>query len=170
MTELLLDAVPLFKAVHVAALALWCGGLLALPLMLAWHDPAISADDYRIVRRATHLTYTICVTPAAVIAVIVGTWLIFLRDVFVPWLYAKLVLVALLVAVHAWIGRLLDIVAETPGERRAPRPLLPSALVLVPVLGILGLVLAKPGLSGVALPDWLGSPRGGQLPFDVPSR
>ena len=92
MVEWLLRAIPIFKSVHIAALAIWCGGLLVLPLMLARHRPALVSEEYRLVRRATHVTYTLCVTPAAVIAVITGTWLIFLREAFVPWLFAKLCL------------------------------------------------------------------------------
>lgn len=170
MTEWLLATVPLLKGVHIAALVLWCGGLLALPLMLSRHDPAVSQDDYRRIRRATHLTYTVCVTPAALVAVIAGTWLIFFREVFVPWLYAKLLFVAGLAAAHAWIGHLLVQVAETPGRHRPPEPHLPIAAVLVPALAILVLVLGKPDLGTIPLPDWLREPRGGQLLFDVPRR
>ncbi|WP_254701868.1 CopD family protein [Roseovarius sp. THAF27] len=86
--------------------------------MLARHDLAVVADDYRIIRHATRMTYTMIVTPSAVLTVIAGTWLIFLCEVFVPWLYAKLALVALLVAVHAWIGHVLVKVAEKPGRER----------------------------------------------------
>ena len=66
--------VALFKGVHIAALMLWCGGLLALPLMLSRHDPAVTPDDYRRIRSATHTTYAIIVTPAAIIAAVAGTW------------------------------------------------------------------------------------------------
>jgi uncharacterized membrane protein len=31
--------VAALKALHLAALILWCAGLLALPLLLARHDP-----------------------------------------------------------------------------------------------------------------------------------
>ena len=31
-------------------------------------DPAVMAEDYRLIRHSTHITYTLCVTPAAVIA------------------------------------------------------------------------------------------------------
>ncbi len=170
MIDWLVSIVPIFKGVHIAALAVWCGGLVALPFMLRRHDPAVVAADYRLIRRATHLTYTICVTPAAVIAVIAGTWLIFLRETFSSWLYAKLVLVALLVAAHAWIGRTLVKVAEEPGKHTPPQPYLPTAAVLLLVIGILALVLAKPALAWLTFPDWLLEPRDGQLIFDVPSR
>ncbi|UOM32579.1 CopD family protein [Acuticoccus sp. I52.16.1] len=163
-------AVPLFKSVHIAALLVWAGGLVALPLMLARHDPAVSAADYDIIRRATHVTYTLCVTPAAVIAVIAGTWLIFLREVFTPWLYAKLAFVALLVVAHAWVGHILAKVAEEPGEHTPPSPWLPIAAVAIPVVAILVLVLGKPALAFIEFPDWLTVPRGRQLLFDVPSR
>ena len=163
-------AIPYFKTLHIGALFIWCGGLMAMPLMLSRHDPADTQEDFRRIRRATHLTYTIAVTPAAVIAVIAGTWLIFLRETFVPWLYAKLFFVAVLVLAHAWIGHILVTVAETKGSHRPPGPYLPVAAVLGPALAILVLVLGKPDLGGIEFPDWLLEPRGGQLPFDVPRR
>lgn len=163
-------AIPYLKSLHILALFLWCGGLVALPLMLSRHDPSNSPAHFVRVRRATHLTYTIGVTPAAVVAVVAGTWLIFFREVLVPWLYAKLFFVALLVGAHAWIGQIMVDVAETKRRRRPPGPYLPIAAVLLPILAILILVLGKPELSGVALPGWLTEPRGGQLPFEVPRR
>lgn len=162
--------VPHVKALHVTALALWTGGLFALPLMLSRHDQAIGQADYARVRKATHFTYTMAVTPAAVIAIASGLVLVFLREVFVPWMFAKLVFVALLVTFHAWVGNTLVEVAEKEGRHRPPEPLLPLLLLLVPVLAILALVLAKPDLGDIPLPGWLVQPRGGQLPFDVPRR
>lgn len=170
MVDWLISTIPIFKVVHIAALVIWCGGLLALPLMLARHTPDVLADDYRIVRHATHITYTLCVTPAAVIAVIAGTWLIFLREAFVPWLFAKLAFVALLVVAHAWIGHVVAKVAEEPDCHRPPPPFLPIIAVLLPMIAILTLVLAIPALDWIVFPDWLLEPRSGQLPFDVPSR
>lgn len=170
MIDWLVSTVPVFKGVHIAALAVWCGGLVILPFMLARHDPAVVEADYRLIRRATHLVYTTCVTPAAVIAVIAGTWLIFMRETFFPWLYAKLFLVALLVSVHVWIGHILVKVAEEPGRRRPPEPYLPTTAVLGLVIAILVLVLAKPALAWLSFPEWLVEPRNAQSIFDVPSR
>jgi protoporphyrinogen IX oxidase len=123
------DLIPYLKALHIVGLLLWCGGLFALPGMLAWHDPAIGQADYRRIRRATHYTYTFVVTPAAVIAVIAGTWLILIREVYEPWLYLKLAFVALLVALHGWVGHIIVEVAETSGTHRPPSPTLPSILL-----------------------------------------
>ncbi|MCB5177541.1 MULTISPECIES: CopD family protein [Microvirga] len=162
--------IPYLKALHIAMLSLWCAGLFALPLMLARHDPAIGQADYARIRRATHFGYTFVITPAAVIAIASGTLLIFLREVFVLWMFAKLVFVALLVSFHAWVSYIIVAVAETEGSHTPPEPLVPTLLLMVPILAILTLVLAKPDLSRIPIPDWLEEPRGVQLPFDVPRR
>jgi protoporphyrinogen IX oxidase len=166
--ESILATVPYFKALHILGLIVWCAGLLAMPLMLGQHDPAHSQDEFGRLRRSTHLTYTMVVTPAAVIAVIAGTWLIFLRETFFPWLYAKLFFVFILVCVHAWVGHVIVTIGESGGQRRPPGPLLPLAAMLMPMVAILVLVLAKPELGGIEFPDWLTEPRGGQLLFEVP--
>lgn len=155
------------KAFHMMMLVLWCAGLFALPLMLSRHDPAVGQADYSRIRRATHYGYTFVVTPAALFAIGSGTLLVFLRETFVPWMFAKLVFVALLVAFHAWLSYVLVAVAETEGTHTPPKPLLPLVLLLLPILAILCLVLAKPALD-LPVPDWLLQPRYGQLPFDVP--
>jgi putative membrane protein len=161
---------PHLKALHVGFLALWIAGLLALPRMLARHDPAIGQADFARIRRATHYGYIYGVTPAAVLAIASGTGLIFLREVFTPWMFVKLVLVAGVVALHAWVGHTLIAVAETEGSHEPPGPLVPTAALIVAVLLILGLVLAKPNLEQISVPGWLLEPLGAQLPFDVPRR
>jgi uncharacterized membrane protein len=162
--------VPHLKALHVAMLALWTAGLFALPRMLSRHDPAIGQTDYARIRRATHYGYAFVITPAAVLAIASGTALIFLREVFTLWLFAKLVFVAGLVAFHAWVGHTIVAVAETEGAHEPPEPLVPTLLLTVPVVAILALVLAKPELGEIPMPGWLSEPRGIQLPFDVPRR
>ena len=162
--------IPHLKAVHVGMLLLWCGGLFALPLMLSRHDPAIGQADYSRIRRDTHYAYTYFVTPSAVLAIASGTALIFLREVFVTWMFAKLVFVALLVTFHVWVGYVLVAVAEREGSHQSPNPVVPLLLLLVPILAILSLVLAKPELGEIPVPGWLAEPRGNQLPFDVPRR
>lgn len=169
MPDWLLAAVPHLKALHIAALCLWCGGLLALPMMLTRHDPASSQSDYTTIRHSTHLTYTVLVTPAGVVAVIAGTWLVFLRQTFEPWFFAKLAFVAGLVALHAWIGHNIVRIAEEPGRHKVPSAWIPAAGILFCAVAILLLVLGKPDLWAIAFPDWLLEPQGGQLPFrDVP--
>lgn len=170
MIEWISPAIPLFKAAHIVGLIVWVGGLLILPLMLARHDPAVSTEDYRVIRQGSHLTYTMVVTPAAVTAVIAGTWLIFMREVFTPWMFAKLAFVAVLVSAHVWIGHLVVKVGEEPETHRPPSPLVPLVAVAIPALVVFALVLAKPDLSGLSFPEWASRPLDRHLPVDVPNR
>ena len=161
--------IPHIKALHVIALSLWMGGLFGLPVMLSRHDPAIGQADFSRIRLASHVSYVWIVTPAAVTAIVAGTWLIFLREVFVVWMFAKLVFVALLIAFHAWVGHHIVKVGESDGRHEPPRPLVPLLVLLVPVLAILTLVLMKPELEEIPMPDWLTQPRDRQLPVsEVP--
>lgn len=170
MSDWIVPVVPLFKALHIAGLVIWIGGLLALPLMLTRHDPGVSIGDYRIIRRSSHLTYTLCVTPAAVVAVIAGTWLVFMREVFTPWLFAKLAIVALLVMAHGWIGHTVAMIGEEPTDHTPPAPWIAVVAVLFLAISILFIVLAKPALDWIVFPEWLREPQDRQLFFDVPSR
>ncbi len=156
----------LFKSIHIAALILWCAGLLALPLLLAKHREGEAQADYARLRLLSHYGYTRIVTPAAVIAIAAGTVLIFLRDMFVPWLFAKLVVVGLLVALHAWTGHVVLTIAETRGEERPPAglPLLLGALATMTV--VLLIVLAKPVWPETYLPRFLLGPLHRQVPVD----
>lgn len=162
--------VPHLKAAHLTFLALWIAGLLALPRMLDRHDGAMGQADFARVRHATHYGYVWALTPAAVLAIATGTALVFLREVYTGWMVGKLVLVAALVALHAWVGHTIVKVAETEGRHDPPEPFWPTVALLVPAAGILLLVLAKPELGELPMPAWLLEPRGRQLPFDVPSR
>ena len=157
--------VSIAKGLHVAAIIVWCAGLLALPAVLARHEPGGSQAEYGQLRRVTHYGYTRVVAPAAVIAIAAGTLLVFLREVYVPWMFAKLFVVGLLVALHAVIG---GVIVRTGEEGRGialrAMPVLGAAAVLM--TAILLLVLGKPALDGASLPDWLETPRDRQLPVD----
>lgn len=164
------DILPHLKAAHLGFLALWMAGLLALPQMLARHDRGLLKSEFTQIRRATHYSYVWIVSPAAVLAIASGAALIFVREVFTVWLFAKLILVAGLVAVHVWIGHTIIAVAETEGRHEPPDALVPGLILVALVLAILFLVLAKPELQELPVPAWLQTPLDRSLPFDVPNR
>lgn len=159
-------AIALFKFGHIAALLVWCAGLIALPIMLAQHAHGDGQDRYTRIRKFTHYSYTHLVTPAAVIAVAAGIVLIFLRETFVPWFFAKMAFVGALVVLHALIGGVVIRMGEEKGDVIAPRPYLPVALVVAVIVAILALVLAKPVISPGSAPEWLQSPRNESLLVD----
>lgn len=161
--------VPHLKAAHLSFIALWVAGLFALPRMLALTNDGRVRAEYGMIRRATHYGYIWAITPTAVVAILSGVGLIFLRDVFTVWIFAKLVLVAGLVAVHAWVGHTIVQIAEREGQQSPPGAVVPTLVTCALVLGILLLVLAKPELDELTMPIWLTAPLGRQLPFDVPN-
>jgi hypothetical protein len=81
-------------------------------------------------------------------------------------MFAKLVLVGLLVLLHAWIGHITLSVGEGKGSYDPPRvwPLL--AISITAMLAILVLVLGKPVLSDALAPAWLIEPQDQPLPVD----
>ena len=154
--------IPILKAAHIAALLIWCAGLLALPALLVQHARAGTQEEFGDLRRFVRTIYVRVLTPAAVLAVAIGTWLIFERAVFVGWMFAKLVVVGLLVALHAFEGRLLLELADPrpPIGWRTGAALTGAGLVIMSA--ILALVLAKPVFDETSLPGWLLEPRNDQ--------
>jgi putative membrane protein len=154
------------KLLHIAALSIWCAGLIGLPLLLAKHDQDDQQEDFSRLRVLTHQAYIRVVTPAAVIAIALGTALIFLRGVFVPWMFAKLVLVGVLVLLHGWIGHVTVSIGEGKGDY-APRRAWPFLMAAAAaMLIILLLVLGKPVLGEGLVPGWLVQPQDQPLPVD----
>lgn len=155
----------LLKALHIAALILWCAGLLTLPLMLAKHKLGEVQADYTRLRLLTHGSYTMIVTPAAVLAITAGTALIYWRGVFDLWMFAKLVAVGMLVVLHTLIGHTVGLMNEQRGEYAPPSPFPLIAASIAIMLVVLLLVLGKPAMPDV-IPAWLKAPQHRQLPLD----
>ncbi len=160
--------IALGKALHVAGLAVWCAGLLALPLIIhlyGRHPRIRTQAGFAEFRLLAHRAYTRLVTPAAILAIAAGTALIFLEGLRDAWLMAKLATVAGMVLIHAWLGHVISRTGEGAGQYRLPSPL-PALVALVVLMALtLWLVLAKPDLAPLAerLPDWLRQPRGREL-------
>ena len=161
--------IAVLKAAHIIALSIWCAGLILLPILLHVYGrrPEIRTQaGYAEFRWLTHYSYTGVITPAAVIAVMFGTILIFALEVLDAWMLAKLIAVSGMVLLHAWLGHLIVQAGEGRGAYRTPMAGL-SLLALAPLIGlVLWLVLAKPSLEELItlLPSALQEPRGNQIP------
>lgn len=151
------------KFLHLAALACWCAGLIALPLLMHAHGRARNQRQYARFRLITHIGYIGFATPAALVTIMAGTMLIFAARIYEPWLLAKLAFVAAMVLVHVWFGHLIQRSGEEKRSHWQAAPL--AGLILVmPLIGIvLALVLSKPDLVLLRdlVPGQLLSPRGG---------
>lgn len=159
------------KLVHVAAIALWVGGLLSIPY-LVWQRRGLLREQGRAavhrLHRIVRLVHVGVTSPAAVVAVISGIALIFLRQTWDSWFTLKLVFVGVLVVAHNVANRVQrKVFADDPldgssrseaehGELPGPAALGLGVTIAVGALGVLVTVLAKPpiDLSGLA-PDLL---------------
>ena len=158
------------KALHIAALALWGGGLLALPGLMAREQRVAVGEAGRLDavwrHRVSRFAYDVIVSPAAVVAIGSGTALIFVTRPLEGWLFLKLAAVGGLVITHMAVGRYIDQL-DTAALRPAGR--MATALLVAAILFIcliLWLVLQKPAIPEGFFPGWLlDGPRALPWPF-----
>lgn len=83
------------KLVHIAAISVWCAGMLGLPLLFLRRNSVRDEPDLNRLHRLVRRLYVVVMSPAAFLAVASGTGLIFLRATYAPWFGVKLSLVGL---------------------------------------------------------------------------
>ncbi len=126
------------KLIHLAAIAVWAAGLLYLPGLFAAHPQCAGSDaEFRRLRKQTRVVYVALMSPAAVIAVISGTVLVFLAASIGGWIVLKLAAVTGMVLLHVYMGRLLGVLLDRPDLRR---PFL-HRLLMVPALLLIATVI-----------------------------
>ncbi|HXU56861.1 MAG TPA: CopD family protein [Casimicrobiaceae bacterium] len=95
------------KSLHIIAMVTWFAGLFYLPRLFVYHaltrDP-IGSERFKVMERKL---YVGIMTPGAVLTIASGLWLWLGYGISGGWLYAKLVLVLILIAHHAWLGKLM---------------------------------------------------------------
>jgi putative membrane protein len=100
---------PWIKAFHIIFVVTWFAGLFYLPRLFVYHTlatDAISIARFKIMERK--LYYGI-MTPSAVLAVLLGLTLMIGQNMWREgWMHAKLALVLVLVAHHAYLGKLMN--------------------------------------------------------------
>ena len=95
------------KSLHIIAMVTWFAGLFYLPRLFVYHaltQDAIGSERFKIMERKL---YVGIMTPGAVLTIASGLWLWLGYGIGGGWLYAKLALVLILIAHHAWLGKLM---------------------------------------------------------------
>ena len=97
------------KSLHIISMVTWFAGLFYLPRLFVYHALATADDRVGIERFKTmeRKLYRGIMTPGAVFTIVFGLWLWLGYGITGGWLYAKLVLVAMLVAFHVYLGVLM---------------------------------------------------------------
>jgi protoporphyrinogen IX oxidase len=106
------------KSFHIVFMVTWFAGLFYLPRLFVYHalsQDRPSIDRFKVMERK--LFWGI-MTPGALLTIIFGVWLwLGWFRASSNWLYAKLVLVVILVAYHLWCWRLMRNFAEERNTR-----------------------------------------------------
>jgi putative membrane protein len=95
------------KSLHIVFMVTWFAGLFYLPRLFVYHagaTDAIGSERFKLMERKLYFGI---MTPGAVLTIGSGLWLWLGYGITGGWLYTKLVLVALLVAHHVWLGKLM---------------------------------------------------------------
>ncbi|HET6473381.1 MAG TPA: CopD family protein [Pseudomonadales bacterium] len=136
------------KAFHIAFVIFWFAGIFYLPRLFVYHSMAtdqVGIERFKVMERKL---YRGIMTPAAVVAVLLGLWLLVLQwDAFAHagWMHAKLALVLALIAYHLYCGRLLAAFARDANAKshRFFRWMNDGPPIAI-LFGILILVVVKP--------------------------
>src|ERR1700726_3430248 len=95
------------KSLHIIFMVTWFAGLFYLPRLFVYHsmaEDAISIERFKLMERKLYFGI---MTPGAALTIVFGLWLWLGYGITGGWLYAKLALVALLIAHHLWLGKLM---------------------------------------------------------------
>ncbi|BAN48683.1 CopD family protein [Metapseudomonas resinovorans] len=148
------------KFLHLAAIAIWSAGLLALPFLF-WQRRALEAGrDLDRLHRITRLVYVELVSPSAVIAIGSGTALIFLQATFEEWFSLKMLLVALMAMLHVVAGLILARLFSPKGRFGGLSYAALSTAYVVLIAATLWVVLAKPQIDSNEFAPHLFEPGG----------
>jgi protoporphyrinogen IX oxidase len=97
----------LVKSLHIFFMVAWFAGLFYLPRLFVYHSLATDAIGIARFKVMERKLYRGIMTPSALLTVVFGGWLWLGFGITGGWLMAKLALVAVLVAHHLWLGKLM---------------------------------------------------------------
>lgn len=150
------------KFLHVAAIAIWSAGLIALPGLYVQRARVPDAESLHRLQAMVRFMYVALVSPAAFVAIGSGTALIFLRGTFEPWFTAKLVFVGVMVLIHVVTGLVIIRLFEKGNVYPLWRFVTVTVLSLAAVSAVLLFVLGKPDLPDM-VPAVMREPGGLRL-------
>ena len=104
------------KAFHIIFIVSWFAGLFYLPRLFVNHAMDVDAATAERLTLMERKLYRF-MTPLAVLALALGTWLWLGYGFSGGWLYAKLALVVVLIIYHLYCGKLVEDFAQQRNRR-----------------------------------------------------
>jgi protoporphyrinogen IX oxidase len=134
------------KAFHIIAVIAWMAGMLYLPRLFVYHCAAEpgskQSETFKVMER--RLLKAI-INPAMVVTWILGLWMVWSAGWYTTgWLWAKVVLVLAMSAVHGLFVRYVREFAEDRNQRPAKFYRIINEVPTVLMIGIVLLAVLKP--------------------------
>ena len=136
---------PWLKAFHIIAMVTWFAGLFYLPRLFVYHAEArdaLGSERFCIMERRLFAIMTV----GAVATLAFGTALLAAAPAYLamPWLHAKLALVALLIGYHGYCYRLNRAFAEGRNVHTGKWYRVFNEIPSLLLIGIVVLAVVKP--------------------------
>ncbi len=138
------------KAFHIVAVVCWFAALFYLPRLFVYHaqtDDRPGVERFKIMERKL---YRGIATPSMIATVVLGAWLLHFNlegYLQLPWMHAKLTLVAILVVYHLYCGVLLKRFARDENDKSHIFYRWFNEFPVLLLLGIVILVVVKPNFA-----------------------
>lgn len=144
----LAEAYPWVRALHIVSVIAWMAGMLYLPRLYVYHcgrEPGSEADE--MLKTMERRLLRAIVNPAMIAAFLTGGLLLFTPgavDWAAGWIYAKLLLVLVLSAVHGWFAIWRRAFAEDRNRHSERFYRFVNEVPTVLMIGIVIVVVVKP--------------------------
>src|SRR5258706_4642570 len=133
------------KSLHIVFMVTWFAGLFYLPRLFVYHTLATDRAGIARFKVMERKLYFGIMTPGAALTMAFGLWLWLGYGISGGWLYAKLALVAILVAHHLWLGKLMRDFAQDRNRHGHTFYRWINEIPALPILvGVVLLVVFKP--------------------------
>lgn len=99
-------------AFHIIAVVAWFAGLFYLPRLFVYHADASDKIGIERFKVMEHKLYYYIMTPAAIVTIALGLWLLFLNFssyMSMGWMHIKLLLVLILIIYHLYCGHIVKL-------------------------------------------------------------
>lgn len=132
------------KSLHIIFVVAWFAGIFYLPRLFVYHAMAADSPSQERFVVMERKLYRGIMTPSMALAIGFGLWLWLGYGWAGHWIHAKLVLVALLVAYHFWMGAIARTFARGANRRSHAYYRWINEIPVALLAGIVILAVVKP--------------------------
>ena len=132
------------KTFHIVAMVAWFSGLFYLPRLFVYHVETFDTVGYNRFCTMERRLYRYIMTPSAIVAVVLGLWLLHLQSTMQLWLLLKILVVLLTGIYHLFCGHYLRKFAIHQNQHGTKFFRIMNEIPLLFLIATVALVVIKP--------------------------